>query len=101
MKKILCVILAVVLLSCAAACTGNETQTDTGTEGTTETVTDTETVTEPEVTVPEYEDVGLTAYLHGVDERKTFEYDFSKYKYSALRADSNLVFTSNEDYKVD
>ena len=101
MKKILCVILAVVMLSCAAACTGNETQTNTGTEGTTETVTDTETVTEPEVTVPEYEDVGLTAYLHGVDERKTFEYDFSKYKYSALRADSNLVFTSNEDYKVD
>lgn len=103
MKKILCIILAAVMLGCAVSCAGNETQINTDTEGTTLIVTDTETeaVVEPEVTVPEYEDIGLSAYLNGIDERKSFEYDFSKYKYSALRADSNLVFTSNEDYKVD
>ena len=87
------------MLGCAAACTGNEILTDTDEK--TEAATETEAVVEPEVTVPEYEDIGLSAYLHGVDERKSFEYDFSKYKYSALRADTNLVFTSNEDYKVD
>ena len=99
MKKILCVILAAVMLGCAAACTGNEILTDT--DETTEAATETEAVVEPEVTVPEYEDIGLSAYLHGIDERKSFEYDFSKFKYSARRADTNLVFTSNEDYKVD
>ena len=91
------------MLGCAAACTGNEVQTDTDTEEATKAVTDTETeaVTTSEVTVPEYEDIGLTSYLYGVDERKSFHYDFAEYKYGALRTDSNLVFTSNKDYKVD
>ena len=90
MKKILCVILAAVMLGCAAACTGNEAQTETDTTApvaaeATETAADSETqaVTTAEVTVPEYEDIGLTSYLYGVDERKSFHYDFAEYKYSA------------------
>ncbi|MBR4256306.1 MAG: hypothetical protein IKQ18_04005, partial [Clostridia bacterium] len=107
MKKILCVILSAVMLFCFAACTENvikETETAVPvTTGTTETVTGAETEAEktPEVTVPEYKDIGLSGFLSGTDNRKTIEYKFSEYKYGALRSDSNLVFTSNKDYTVD
>ena len=95
------------MLFCFAACTENvikETETAVPvTTGTTETVTGAETEAEktPEVTVPEYKDIGLSGFLSGTDNRKTIEYKFSEYKYGALRSDSNLVFTSNKDYTVD
>ncbi len=95
------------MLFCFAACTENvikETETAVPvTTGTTETVTGAETEAEktPEVTVPEYKDIGLSGFLLGTDNRKTIEYKFSEYKYGALRSDSNLVFTSNKDYTVD
>lgn len=84
------------LLSCAA-CTGG-TDHDTTAEN-----TDTEEMihemTEDKIFYPE--DIGLTDLLAGDDSRKTVRYDFAGYKYSALRSDTNLVFTSNKDYKVD
>ena len=106
MKKILCIILSAVMLGCSASCIENKVPTDTDTTPavtgeTAEIRTETEAVTASEITVPEYKDIGLTAYMYGVDDRKSFDYDFSKFKYKTLLTDSNLVFTSNKDYKVD
>ena len=111
MKKVLCLILLSVMLM-TAACNGNEPAapaTDAvnteppAASAATEAVTEaaTEAVTEEEIRIPEYTDIGLPALLSGTDDRKTIRYDFANYKYSALRSDSNLVFTSNKDYKVD
>lgn len=107
MKRIICALLCAVMLIPFAACTENgtkETEAETSAAAvTTDAVTDAETEadTTPKITVPEYRDIGLYGLLPGEDNRKTIEYRFSEYKYNALRSDSNLVFTSNKDYKVD
>ena len=103
MKKILCVILAAVTLICSAACTENgASETDTGVQQTElQTETETEEDQTQKITVPEYKDIGLTEFLAGDDRRMSFQYDFTKYTYSALRGDSKLVFTSNKDYVSD
>lgn len=97
MKRVLCLLLVSVMLLSCAACTGG-TDHDTTAEN-----TDTEEMihemTEDKIFYPE--DIGLTDLLAGDDSRKTVRYDFAGYKYSALRSDTNLVFTSNKDYKVD
>ena len=116
MKKILCLILSALMLLSVVACTagGGSTETDTdtdtavtlpGTEAPTEAPTEeiTEPETEPpiEIEVPAYEDIGLTRLMAGTDQRKTLQYTFADHSYSALRSDSNLVFTSQTDYTVD
>ena len=125
MKKLLCGILAALMLLSAVACTGGDgTDTDTGkdttvappeseaptekpteapTEGTAEPETDPEPETEPpiEIEVPAYEDIGLTSFIAGTDDRLNLNYNFADYYYGELKNDNKLVFTSNKDYVVD
>ncbi|MBQ5793452.1 MAG: hypothetical protein IIW17_05500 [Clostridia bacterium] len=116
-KSILCVILAVLMVLPLAACTPSTTEPPTDTEITSSIdTTDTEpseessaeqttqeAQTEPplELDVPAYEDIGLSSILPGIDNSVTLNYNFADYKYSKLRSDNKLVFTSNKDYVVD
>ena len=114
-RKLLCGILAGLMLLSTTACTqnGTETPTDPGatsspdygnTDVPTElpTENDTEAETEPpiEITVPAYEDIGLTTLMVGTDGRVHFNYTFADYTYSKLLNDNNLVFQPNKDYTV-
>ena len=116
-RSILCGILAVLMVLPLAACTPNTTEPPTDTEITSSIdTTDTEpseessaeqttqeAQTEPplELDVPAYEDIGLSSILPGIDNSVTLNYNFADYKYSKLRSDNKLVFTSNKDYVVD
>ena len=117
-RSILCVILAVLMVLPLAACTPSTTEPPTDTEITSSIdTTDTEpseessaeqttqeAQTEPplELDVPAYEDIGLSSILPGIDNSVTLNYNFADYKYSKLRSDNKLVFTSNKkDYVVD
>ena len=115
-KKLLCGLLAALMLTSAVACTGGGSGTDTLPESTapdtpaveTPTDTPTDTPTEPstepeteppiEITVPDYEDIGLTSLLSGTDDRVNFDYQFVNFTYSQLLNDNHLVFQSNQDY---
>ena len=123
MKKILCLILSALMLLSAVACTGDKSPSDTGTEpadttvtlpateaptdepteAPTEPETDPESETEPpiEITVPDYEDIGLVGLMAGTDDRLNLNYKFADYTYGKLKNDNALVFTSNKDYTVD
>ncbi len=106
MKKLLCAILFFAVLISNAACTGGKTADSDTAAPASESETkepETDAATEPaeEIVIPEYSDIGLASLLAGKDDRKSIRYDFAEYKYSALRSDSSLVFTSNKDYKVD
>ena len=116
--KILCGILAALLLLPFAAChqSGTNDPTDTeaatapdttdtlpGAESSDEQSTEPEPEPEPplEIEVPAYEDIGLTATLPGLDGRTSLHYNFADYKYSKLKSDNALVFTTNKEYTVD
>ena len=116
-RKLLCGILAMLMLLPLAACNQDSTPTPADTDTTAPDTTDTEPaeesatepVTEPEpepeppleIEVPAYEDIGLTATLPGIDNSTKLHYNFADHKYSKLRSDNKLVFTSNKDYVVD
>ena len=116
-RSILCGILAVLMVLPLAACTPNTTEPPTDTEITSSIeTTDTEpseessaeqttqeAQTEPplELDVPAYEDIGLSSILPGIDNSVTLNYNFADYKYSKLKSDNALVFTTNKEYVVD
>ena len=105
--------MAVLMLLSSAACTQSGNQNQTTPDATsspdyeatdiptdTPTENDTEAETEPpiEITVPAYEDIGLTALMAGTDGRVNFNYTFADYTYSQLLNDNDLVFQANNDY---
>ncbi|MBQ3507764.1 MAG: hypothetical protein IJA91_04365 [Clostridia bacterium] len=121
-QKLLCGILAALMLTPAVACTGNDNDTETDTkadtvvtltetEAPTETPTKelTEEATEPEteppieIEVPAYEDIGLTEYLAGTDERVELDYQFDGMteSLSQIKADNALMFTTNGNISKD
>lgn len=129
-KKLLCGILAGLLLLSsvtATACTGgnetgdNQAGSNPDSTGSTVSLPDstpvseaptepfTEAVTEPEseppieITVPPYEDIGLIDKLAGSDERVRLEYPFDRMSesLSQIKADSQLIFTTNGEITKD
>ena len=78
--------------------TDTETITENPTEVATEETTEPETDTPINITVPDYEDIGIIDKLVGKDNRANMYYDFSKSSYKILQNDSKLVFTSNLAY---
>lgn len=113
--KLLCSILAMLMLLSLVACNPGDPHPPADTDAsTTPDTTDTEPAdqtTEPEpepepeppldIEVPAYEDIGLTATLPGLDGRTSLHYNFADYKYSKLKSDNALVFTTNKEYVVD
>ena len=116
--KIFCALMAILLLLPFAACNPGNTETPTNkdpsqstdvtdtqpvTEGSTEQTTEPEPEPEPplDIEVPAYEDIGLAATLPGLDGRISLHYNFADYKYSKLKSDNALVFTTNKEYVVD
>ena len=116
--KSLCCILAMLMLLPLVACNHDISETPTDTDPTTQPDTtlsepveesSEELTTEPEpepeppleIEVPAYEDIGLTATLSGLDGRTSLHYNFADYKYSKLKSDNALVFTTNKEYVVD
>ena len=112
--KIFCGILAMLMLLPLAACNPGSTEPPSDTVVTTSPETNktessdeqtTESETEPEppldIEVPNYEDIGLSAALPGVDLRTSLHFNFADYTYGKLKSNNALVFTSNKDYTVD
>ena len=82
---------------------GSEDTSDEATEAPTEEVTEPETEPPIEITVPAYEDIGLTDKLTGADERMELDYPFAamEQELSELKADSTLKFTSKGEFVKD
>ncbi len=113
--KLLCGILAMLMLMPLVACNPGSTEDPTDSHVTTspeasntepsneEPTTEPEPEPEPplDIEIPDYEDIGLMAALPGTDLRTNLHFNFADYKYSALKSNNALVFTTNKDYTVD